>query len=401
MAIYAGAQRNLSKARVSGDLRLGTLLTRMGLVSEADVLHGLTTSSAARLPLGNILVVRQKLTRTTLRLAIEAQWMIKEGALDEATAKEAVNLGGRSGWNLTDALIALGSDAYPERSTRLGDLLLKTNIIRQAELNEELEVAELTGLPLGRVLVARKRLSEGTVWHAIQLQQQIRMDSLEVDEATERLARINDRLGLSDLKIGELLVAANRLRKKDIEVAAEMAQSNGKQFDQVLIELGWVKPELIHRAQLVDSLLRGNRINYGEAIFFLCDDRRSPHLNNLRNAASQQRLTFYDFLLLNSYLDHAKLKDVVTHLGTDDDLLYGCLQNRPTGDKKYDIKALLCDSAALTQVLNVLYPSDLHSIYCAKAAFMSLQDGTLSAEEALIKYYEVSRGHRTMAAEAR
>jgi hypothetical protein len=391
-----------SKARISGDWRLGTLLARMGLVKEADVSLGLATASAARLPLGNILVVRQKLTRSTLRLAIEAQWMIKEGALDENTAYHAVRLGARSGWNLTDALIALGSDAYPEKSTRLGDLLIKTNIMRQGELNEELEVADLTGLPLGRVLVARKRLSEGTVWHAIQLQQAIRTDNVDIEEAAERLSRINNRLVLSDLKVGELLVAANRLSKKDFDVAIEMAQANGKQFNDVLVELGWIDEELLQRSKLVDSLLKDNRINYGEAIFFLRDVPQSPLLNDLRNLAAPQRLTFYDFLLLNSYLDRDKLKDIVNHLGAHDDLLYGHLKRRPTGDMRYDIKALLCDAMGLTQLLNELYPKDLHAIYCAKAAFLSLQDGLLSAEEALIKYYEVSRGHTTVVpAEAR
>ena len=55
-----------------GDTRLGAILTRSGLVSGADVRNGLAVSATARLPLGNVLILKQKLTRSQLRLTIEA-----------------------------------------------------------------------------------------------------------------------------------------------------------------------------------------------------------------------------------------------------------------------------------------------------------------------------------------
>lgn len=114
-----------------GDTRLGAILTRMGLVSKADVANCLAIVSSTRLPLGNVLLLRQKLTRATLKLAIEAQWMMKDGFLDENMAFDAVQLAKRNEWSLNDALVALGTEAFPERSVRLGELLVRTNILKK------------------------------------------------------------------------------------------------------------------------------------------------------------------------------------------------------------------------------------------------------------------------------
>ena len=104
--------------------------------------------------------------------------------------------------------------------------MIRTNIVNEAQLAEELEMGALTGLPLGRVMIARKSVSEGTVWHAIQLQQEVRSDRMEIEDAAERLKTIHNKLILTDIRIAELLVAANRLRRKEVEVAVEMAEAN-------------------------------------------------------------------------------------------------------------------------------------------------------------------------------
>lgn len=382
-----------------GDTRLGAILTRMGLVSKSDVLDGLSASVSTRLPLGNVLIIRRKLSRPTLRLAVEAQWMIKDGLLDHETAYDALHLARRNDWNLSDALIALGSEAYPVKRARLGDLLLRTQIMSEQQLAEELELANLTGLPLGRVIVARRRLSEGTVWHAIQLQQAVRAESLELEQAAEKLTAINSRLILTDLKTAELLVAANRLNKRDVEVAIEMATANYKTFGQVVKEMEWLPAEVVERAGILVRLLKQNRINYGEAIFFMREDKPSTRIRDLQRMQPQHQLMFYDFLKLNDYLEKPKLKELVTRLVADEKLLYSLLKGQSSGDKKHDVKMILADNSALAQVLKTLYPEDVHSLYCAKAAYISINDGSLTPEEALIKFFEVSRGYTPVLSE--
>ena len=310
--------------RVHADMRLGTLLTRIGLVSEADIVQDLFTAHAVGLPLGKILVIRQRITPSLLKLVIDAQWMIVDGVVNERVACRALQLAARNGWRLSDALLALGSDAFPKQPTRLGDLLIETHILNQDELAEELQIAALTGLPLGRVLVARGHLSEDTVRQAIRLQQSIRAETLNFVEATERLSLIY--------------------------LTAEQNLKNGN------------KPHIL--ASPPDT------------------------------AAARQGLTFCDFLFLISYLDRDRLKKVVNRLGTDEDLLYGMLKRKPTGDRKFDIKAVLRDPAALTQSLTMIYPEDAQAIYCARAAYLSLEEGLLTAEEALVRYFEISREHR-------
>ncbi len=383
---------NSRSSRSTGDTRLGAILTRSGLVSGADVRNGLAVSATARLPLGNVLILKQKLTRSQLRLTIEAQWMIKDGLLPSSTAFTALNLAKRNNWSLSDALIALGTEAYPKRGARLGDLLIRTKIVNEAQLAEELEMGALTGLPLGRVMIARKSVSEGTVWHAIQLQQEVRSDRMDLEDAAERLITIHNKLILTDNHIAELLVAANRLRRKEVEVAVEMAEANNKKFSDILMDMNWLEPELLERAISVQSFLRSNRINFGEAIEFLRNDNYdSAYLSELRRTELQQRLLFCDFLRLNDYLDAKKLKDVVNRLAADEPYLLSVLREGTSGDKRRDIKTLFYDHVGLSKVLQHFYPDDIHSLYCAKAAFLSIEDGSLTPEEALIKYVEVSR----------
>jgi hypothetical protein len=222
------------------------------------------------------------------------------------------------------------------------------------------------------------------------MQQAIRDETLEVDRAAERLSRINERLLCTEIKLAELLVAADRLRKKDVEVAVEMAQANEKKFTEVLIELDWVDRPMLDRAGLVLNLLRANRLNYGESIYFLKDARPSPYLTQLSEQPAHRALTFYEFLRLSDYLDRDKLQDLVTNLVKDQKLLYGSLRTKSSGDKKQDVKAVLRDYISLSHVLNTIYPQDVHQLYCAKSAYLCVQRESMTPEEALVQYFEVT-----------
>jgi hypothetical protein len=308
--------------RAHVDMRLGTFLVRIGLVSEADIVQDLITASAVGLPLGKILVARQRITPDLLKLVIDAQWLIVDGAVDEKTARKAMQLAARNGWRLADALVALGSDNFPQQPTRLGDLLLSTHLIDEDELARELEIAKLSGLPLGRVLIAHHHLSEELVQEAIKLQHSVRDETINFEQASEKLLQL-------------------------------YAESEKK--------------------------LESNSQN--------ADEKQTHHKDV---AGRQQKLTFYDFLFLISYLNRDRLKEVVKYLGADDDLLYGVLGRKATGDRKFDVKAALRNSAVLTQLLAVLYPNDAKLIYCARAAYLAFEEGNLSAEEALVRYFDIS-----------
>ena len=105
--------------------------------------------------------------------------------------------------------------------------------------------------------------------------------------------------------------------------------------------MNWLEPELLERAISVQSFLRSNRINFGEAIEFLRNDNYdSAYLSELRRSELQQRLLFCDFLRLNDYLDAEKLKDVVNRLAADEPYLLSVLREGTSGDKRRDIKTL-------------------------------------------------------------
>lgn len=376
------------------DRRIGALLVRMGLVSRRDVEIGLARAMEEKLPLGKMLLIQEKLTAPALRLSVDAQWMIKDGVLMEEAAFEAVRVARRNGWTLSDALIALGVEAFPEKGARLGQLLVKTEAITQEELIPELDLANKTGLPLGRVLVLRGKLGEGTIWHAVRLQTSIRKGELQLDQAIELLTRINEHLLCCSFKLGELFVAAKKLKRNEVEVALAIAQANNKQTGDVLLEMGWVDDELLDRAVHAQALLRRNRIDYAQAIEMIRDGACNGYENvgsKTADLAPPQSISLYEFLKLTGYFARTKLEDAVTRLAGDKQLMSTALKGKPIVNVRQSIKEILDDSSVITRVLEQLYPEDRWPLSCAKMSFALLSNGHMTAEEALIKYFAILR----------
>ncbi len=99
------------------ELKLGNLLNYFGLITDQDVTRGLALSQQTGLPLGKCLSMLDLLNPATIRAAIEAQSMIKDGLLELYDAREAMGMVYRKKWMLSDALIGLGVEAYASKGT--------------------------------------------------------------------------------------------------------------------------------------------------------------------------------------------------------------------------------------------------------------------------------------------
>jgi hypothetical protein len=335
------------------DQRLGALMIRLGLAANKDVDDALGRVSLSRLPVGKVLLLQEKISFPLLRLAIDAQWLLKEELIAESQAFESVHIARRNNWSLSDVLISMGLDTSPEQSVRLGELLVEAGWLSTHERLKYLRLATATGLPMGRVLISLDKLGVGVIRHAISLQNSVRRKEINRDHAIELLRSISEQLECKDFRLGELLIAAKIARKQEIEVAVEMSQAQNRYTGELMIEMGWLEEPVLNRAIGIQTQLRKNHIDYDRAIELL----RNPATTLDEPLDQQQKITLYDFLKLTGYFQKGRLEELVHKLASETKIL-NQLARATDGSVKAKIKSVIENSNSLNMALGHFYEKD-------------------------------------------
>ena len=106
--------------------------------------------------------------------------MLRDKILTFDEAIEDIGIAKRNGWTLADAMIVMGCPApYQTKGTRLGELLIASEVLAIDDITATLNAASASGLPLGRVLLLLDRLPEGVLDSALQLQHDLRLGKME------------------------------------------------------------------------------------------------------------------------------------------------------------------------------------------------------------------------------
>lgn len=391
------------------DLKLGTLLSYFGVVTDKDVKRGLILSKHTGLPLGKCLVMLDFLNSDVVRAAVEAQSMMKDGLLDSEHAREAMGVVYRKKWTLTDALILLGVDAYASRGTRLGELLSSSRHISDAQLQLALQASDASGLPLGRVLVLLSQLTEPSLDLALNLQREIRLGNVERSSAIDQLKDekivipVEGRDGDRDdkrIRIGELLVSSDLLSEADVKAAVEMAQANDKMVGQVLIEMGWVSEELLSAALRLQEMVWSGGISRYRAIAVLkqIDVSGMKPEDGLEQAGLtpsefQKGVSFCDFLRLSGYLNKDLMKETVHQVMSSPDLITMVMKNaRKEGSNvskdylKEAIKLSFKSGDLLGHILAKVQPQDKALLDSALIMHELLRSGKLTLDQAVVNF---------------
>lgn len=104
---------------------------------------------------------------------------LEEGGL---LGKETV-INGHSGYDLYQAYNRKRRQF--QEATRLGSMLVKTNVITQEQLTNTLKVQKRDNLPLGEILVQLGYCSEATINEALERQRDIRIEMEKVEQFQE------------------------------------------------------------------------------------------------------------------------------------------------------------------------------------------------------------------------
>jgi len=392
------------------DLKLGTLLSYFGVVSESDIKRALVLSKHTGLPLGKCLVMLDFVTNEVVRAAIEAQSMIKDSLLDAEAAREAMGVVHRKRWTLSDALIVLGVDAYATRGTRLGELLLSAEHLSSLQVDIALKASDGSGLPLGRVLVLLSKLSEPSLDLALNLQRDVRFGKVDRSAAVEQLRKekiqmlLEGRDGDLDdkrLRIGELLIASDLLSDADVQSAVEMAKANDKMMGEVLIEMGWVSQELLTAALRLQEMVWSGGFSIYRATSALKHIDKSGLTaedglmkTGLRPSEFQKQVSFCDFLRLSGYLTKDSMKDIVQMVMSNPELIGAVMKHarkdgEPASGKDHlreAIKISFKNTELLGFLLSHAKPEDRALIDSGMIMHELLQSGKLTLDQAVVNF---------------
>ncbi|MBK9141044.1 MAG: hypothetical protein IPM23_01010 [Candidatus Melainabacteria bacterium] len=388
------------------ELKLGSLLSHFGVVSEQDVRRGLVLSKHTGLPLGKCLVMLDITVPEVVRAAIEAQSMLKDSLIDLESATEAMGVVQRKKWTLPDALIVLGVDAYASRGTRLGELLASSQHLTAEQLDIALRASDTSGLPLGRVLILLDKLNASSLSLALELQHDVRAGRVERGHAVDRLKQEKPEPGGSvsaedakKIKVGELLVSASVLSEAEVLSAVQMAKANDKMVGEVLIEMGWLTEELLTVSLRLQEMIWSGGVSAKRAsrsLRQICNSGLNPDesLKELGLAPSslQKDLTYCDFLRLSGYLSRDAMKNIIRDIMSSPEMVALVMRHaRSSGEMssnylKEAIKLSFRDSELLARLIKEVRPKDAYLMDSGLIMHELLKNGKLTLDQALINF---------------
>ncbi len=388
------------------DLRIGILLRRFELVSEAEVNRALELADDTALPLGKILEMLDCLSPESLRSIVEIQSLLRDGLLNLKQAARVIDVVHRKHWSVNDAMILLGGDATATRGTKLGELLQNSDVLEESTLRLALRTCSSSGIPLGRVLVLLDTLPESSVRQALQVQTGLRMGECELDESLDKLKHLPKtdppesvaEIGKEfRIKLGELLTRSNIANVAEIESAVDMATANEKLMGEVLVEFGWVEEPILQACLKVQKLVWNEQLSVAKATDILrmvhakeCTIDEALGRYSVGPTEFQKRLTLYDFLRLSGYMTRDRMRDLVQTILDKSELAALVMKHAKglgqfkEGILKEAIKQGVADNVLLEDLLIRTYNTDINMLQNAIVLHTKVQQGKMRVDHALV-----------------
>jgi hypothetical protein len=259
-------------------LKLGELLITAGLLTTEELNSAIKMASETSLPIGKVLTMGGQITENALQGAIQAQSMLKDKHLDADVAVAALKVIADKNVTLQEALQNLGQGEKREGKTvKLGEILVAAGFVNDRDIKESLRSSEETGLPLGRILVLTKNLSEEMVSAALTAQVLVRDAKVTLEQAIDGLKAARERrvtieTALADrgyfrpppkqrIKLGELYMLAELILETDLMVSLERGLVHHKPIGQIFLETGLTKPEILDAALSLQEMVANNSLN--------------------------------------------------------------------------------------------------------------------------------------------
>jgi hypothetical protein len=170
------------------DVKIGELLVAVGVVTNADLQEAIQIARRMTLPIGRVIVMSGVITEANLQFALEAQSLVKDGLLEREIACQALKNTYKNSSTLQKELADLRwAPKKDVASNKLGEILVDSNMVSQAQLDTALQASFESGMPLGGTLVLQGVLSAQLLPAVLNAQEQIREGKITRAGAVENL----------------------------------------------------------------------------------------------------------------------------------------------------------------------------------------------------------------------
>ncbi|MBS1991114.1 MAG: hypothetical protein JSS83_11380 [Cyanobacteria bacterium SZAS LIN-3] len=269
------------------ELPIGEILVRAGLVNQHQMDEAVKEAGTRARLLGKTLISRGVLSQETLRAALEAQSMLRDGVIDSFKAFKALSLAASKNLTFEQALQSITPKnevrAVPaERTSKLGELLLAAEVLDEKTLEKAQQKGLASGEPLGVILVQEGILTESFLDAALELQVRVRDGMFSREQAIfamkqdprKLLAMIAPHMMADEaeakkakaaIRLGELLVRAGIVSNADVNQALELSLAHGHQIGEMLVARGFITRPLLDATLSLQQMTTQAHLTAGEA----------------------------------------------------------------------------------------------------------------------------------------
>ncbi len=261
-----------SEHKKSPQVLIGDLLVKAELVTLGQFADAMPISLKTGLPVGRVLIGSGYLSEEKFKSAVQAQSLIRDSLLHFDLAIKALRIVAERNITLENALNELGwRSEYYESTNRLGNLLVDSQCATRENVDDALDECFTSGLPLGRILVLRKVISEHVAYAALTAQVLIREKQIDREQAIDglklcarRKATIEETLdpdGMLRLKrahvvrLGELLILAGQVQEIDLLSAVEQGLNDGQPIGQILVNANLITETTLDQALTLQQMV--------------------------------------------------------------------------------------------------------------------------------------------------
>ena len=273
-----------------GDLRLGQLLVDLNLINKELLERAMITSVEMSISVGRALIMLGWLTSTKLQWSVQLQALLRDNVITLPVAVRIAELMSCPGMTIQRALNCVDkTDAFEvleTRATRLGDLLIQSELLSEEEFFEALNKSQTFGVAVGRYLVISGLITAPLLESVMNAQRYIRegkMQKADAIVAIRRAARRQyeirrknavsdcDRLPIRTVRVGEILTLAGVVTEAHLEQAVEFGLRCNQPVGQVLVDSEILSKETLDVVLVLQSLVLNGSLEPLDAVYALID----------------------------------------------------------------------------------------------------------------------------------
>lgn len=260
--------------------KLGELLVKAGFLNQAQFDQCARLSVGGSIAqLGQMLIMSGHITHDQLNAVLDAQACLRDRQMDQPLAVKGLKISKTHNISFRQAMqeLEFADTVSANKSNRVGELLLAAEIINRDQCQQALNKNLSTGLPLGRILVLSRLLSEQLLLATLNAQILIRDGKLTREQAVVALkAAAQRQVPLEEsgipraetqrVRLGELLVRAGAITEAELMDAIETGLVQALPIGQVLINSAMVHERIVTAAVELQQFVADGMLQAEQAV---------------------------------------------------------------------------------------------------------------------------------------